>query len=154
MGRIFIFQLLFFNWAGMDRAVAALSRVFSFKKGLAYAAHEFLFLGCGAEDELLVFGLDFSLKSGDGQLQAMVFVLAERIGMTCGQPFRNHLDVLEGSVFVVVLIDIGGDGSGAFVVFAGTNQRKFLLLSFGNEFGDDVEHRIVPFHYMNYVVHG
>ncbi len=61
--------LLFFNWAGMDRAVAALCCVFAFEKGLAHAAHEFIFLCCSAEDELFILWLYFIFKLSDSQLQ-------------------------------------------------------------------------------------
>ncbi len=66
--------------------------------------------------------------------------------MARGQPFCDHLDIPERGIFIVVLVDIGGDGSGAFFVLTGANQGKFLLLSFSDEFGDDVEHSIVPFY--------
>ena len=132
--------------AGVRLAIlSALCRVLALKERLAHTAHELFFLGSGAEDELLFLRLHFAFERRDGKLQAVVLVLAEGVVLARGQPLRDHLDVLEGSVLVVVLVDVCGDGSGTLLVLGSTDDGEGLLLAFRDEFRDDVEHVIVPF---------
>ena len=58
---------------------AAFGCVLALEERLTHAAHELFLLGGGAEDELLLFWLYFALECRDGELQAVVLVLAEGI---------------------------------------------------------------------------
>ena len=89
----FLYPLVF-DWTGIG-LLATLGGMFSLKQGLTDAAHEFVFLGCGREDYLLFSGLTLAIELADGELQAMFFILTERIRQPGGQPFGDHFDILE-----------------------------------------------------------
>ena len=87
--------------------------------------------------------LYFALECRDGELQAVVLVLAEGIVLARGEPLRDHLDVLERSVLVVVFVDLCGNRGRALLVLGGTDDGEGFLLAFRDEFRDDVEHGII-----------
>ena len=122
------------------RCAGSLGGVFSVDECPAHLSHEFVLFGGGGIDQLPALGGKFPGERRDGELKPMAAVFAEGIFLSRFQPFRDHLNIAEGSGPVVCRIGFGGNPGGTLPVVALTENVKRSRAFFCEKFCDDVVH--------------
>ena len=137
---MFFDDLFIAGGAGEVPLCIAAHLVLALEHDLAHAAHELVLLLLLIEDDALVFWLCLAVEGRDGQLQAVFLVFAEGVLLPRGQPLRDHLDVLQRGVLIVVFVDLSGRDGCFFLVRIGADQGEGQFLLDGEQFCDDVLH--------------